>query len=85
MVTVLDVALPTFKTTGTASPGVTFVGTDTFTWYRPKKLGASPEKLTGAEIPPMLTVGVLFVRASGELGAATPVGCLLFTCPRPVA
>lgn len=46
MVTVLPVAPPMVRTTGTAFPVGVLVGTSTSTWWRPTKPGADPENVT---------------------------------------
>src|ERR1017187_3001681 len=73
MVTVLEVAPPIKMTTGVAFPAATPAGTCTFTWYSLTKPGASPEKSTCAGTPPIITVGVAVVMASGLLGEAAPL------------
>jgi hypothetical protein len=71
-------------TTGTESPADTARGTWAFIWYKPTKLGARPEKRTVAGTPPMLTAGVIVVRAGGLLPAGEPVGGWFVTAPSPV-
>src|SRR5262249_58629999 len=83
-VTVFEVAPPIEMTTGTADPLGTPAGTSMFTWYKPTKPGARPEKSTFVEMPPIATVGLVVVTASGLYGAAAPLGGWFVTRPRPV-
>ncbi len=84
MVTVFEVEPPIVITTGTALPGDTPVGTCTFTWYSPTKPGERPENAAVIGMPPMVTVGVATVLASGPPGPAAPLAGRLFTSPSPV-
>jgi hypothetical protein len=61
MVTVLE-AVPCMEiTTGAAVSGANPAGTCALTWYNPTKPGASPEKNTSADTPPIVTAGVVVV------------------------
>src|SRR5262249_38212233 len=84
MVAVFDVTPPIVIVMGTASPAATPVGTRTLIWYSPAKPGASPENCTVAGTPPIITVGVDCVCASGLPGAGFPTPGELLTAPRPV-
>src|SRR5438477_12066910 len=71
IVTVFEVAPLMDSTTGTLSPR-TPSGTWTFTWFRLTKPGAKPEKITFAGTPPIVTVGMAMVDATGLPGDAVP-------------
>ena len=47
--------------------------------------GVKPLNSTFAETPPIVTVGVARVSASGCDGVASPDGGVLFTAPSPLA
>lgn len=84
IVAVFDVAPPTLRTIVIAFPLVALVGIWKFTWYRPTKPGARPEKETGTELPPKVSVGVATVVAGGLLGDTSPAAGWFVTAPSPV-
>src|SRR5581483_9664993 len=83
MVTVLDWAPLTMTLTGTADPGATLIGTSALIWYTPTKPGASPAKVQGACVPPIITVGSAGVGDDAP-AAASPVDGWFKTGPNPV-
>jgi hypothetical protein len=84
IVTAFEVTPPIETTTETAFPLGAPEGTWASTTYSPTDPGARPEKITDVVTPPIVTVGVEVVRASGLVGAAAPVRGWLVTGPRPV-
>ena len=81
-VTVLDVAPPSEAVTGTASPDAAPSGTCALIWNKPTAPGASPENVTFAGTPPMLTTGV---RVMEGIVSVLPLKGMRLTRPIPVA
>ena len=73
MVTVFEFTPPMEIETGATELATTPAGTSAFTWYSPTNPGASPENSTVAAAPPIVTVGIVVVQASGPSGAGAPV------------
>jgi hypothetical protein len=84
IMTVFEVTPPIDRVTGTAGPGVTTAGTCTLTWYSPTVPGESPEMVTVAGIPPIVTLGSVMVEDRVVLDAALPLAGGFVTSPSPV-
>src|SRR5438094_10249624 len=82
---VFEVTPPIVNPIGISGPVSVAAGTCTLIWYRPTKPGASPENATFAGTPPIVTTGVVRVRANGLPGLAAPRPGRFVTSPRPVA
>ena len=84
MVAVFEFAPPTLRTIGIVFPLGALAGIWKFTWYRPTKPGAKPEKETGTEVPANVSVGVATVVAGGLLGDTSPADGWFITAPSSV-
>jgi len=82
IVTIFDCTPPIVTMTGVAAPVVMREGTTALTWYKPMNVGASPEKLTLADAPPIVTVGMLVV--VDVFVAVAPLAGGFSTGPKPV-